>query len=197
MTDQGNASPRLTKSFHRDSRSTGMTSGRGAETIANANPRRQRAKRRLAKLELQMQFNRVANRLDARHFEIVVEMLKTNLYFEELRRTERAIWLRQPGANVDLQFSRGSTAKRDADKVRSQVSFLSETLKSDLEALASWAREHGPAAQVGSYSDREFYLDAPDAFVDFVIDAMRPELADYDSPDLAGSRASAARRGPA
>ncbi len=37
----------------------------------------------------------------------------------------------------------------------------------------------GMAAGVGSYSDREFFLDAPEAFVDFVIEAMRPELADY------------------
>ena len=144
-----------------------------------------------------MQFNHVANRLDARHFEIVVEMLKTQLGFEELRRTERAIWLRQPGANVDLQFSRSPTANRDAHKLRSQVSFLSNTPKSDLEALESWARERGLAAQVGSYSDREFYLDAPEAFIDFVIEAKAPALTDYDSPDLAGSRTSAARRGPA
>jgi hypothetical protein len=34
-------------------------------------------------------------------------------------------------------------------------------------------------AIVGSYSEREFYLDLPAAFVDFVIEAMRPELADY------------------
>jgi hypothetical protein len=40
-----------------------------------------------------MQFNHVANRLDARHFETVVEMLKAKLRFFELRRTERAIVL--------------------------------------------------------------------------------------------------------
>jgi hypothetical protein len=34
----------------------------------------------------------------------------------------------------------------------------------------------------GSYSDREFYLDAPAAFADLVIEAVRPELADYGSP---------------
>jgi hypothetical protein len=51
------------------------------------------------------------------------------LGFLELRRTERAIWLRQPGANVDLQFSRSQSAHRDADKLRSQVSFLSEPLE--------------------------------------------------------------------
>jgi hypothetical protein len=117
-----------------------------------------------------MTFNHVANRLDVRYFETVVDMLKTRLGFVELRRTERAIWLRQPGANVDLQFSRSETA---------QVSFLSETPRADLDELAAWARAHGMTAEVGSYSDREFFLDAPEAFVDFVIEAMRPELAEY------------------
>ncbi len=126
-----------------------------------------------------MKFNHVANRLDRRHFETVVEMLKTQLGFVELRRTERSIWLRQPGTNVDLQFSRSDTAERDADKLRSQVSFLSDTPKAALDELAAWAGERGLAATVGSYSDREFYLDAPAAFVDFVIEAMTPELADY------------------
>ena len=126
-----------------------------------------------------MQFNHVANRLDPRYFETVVAMLKEKLQFIELRRTERSIWLRQPGANVDLQFSRSDTANRDADKRRSQVSFLSETPRAALEELASWAQAHGMAASVGSYSDREFFLDAPAAFVDFVIEAMTPELADY------------------
>ena len=126
-----------------------------------------------------MIFNHVANRLDDNYFETVVEMLKVKLGFVELRRTGRAIWLRQPGANVDLQFSRSAVAYRDEDKIRSQVSFLSETPRAELEALAAWAEAHGMKAEVGSYSDREFFLDAPEAFVDFVIEAMRPELADY------------------
>jgi hypothetical protein len=126
-----------------------------------------------------MRFNHVANRLDAGHFETIVEMLRTRLDFVELRRTERSIWLRQPGTNVDLQFSRSETAHRDADKLRSQVSFLSETPREALEALAEWLHARGLAASVGAYSDREFYLDIPEALVDFVIEAMRPELADY------------------
>jgi hypothetical protein len=126
-----------------------------------------------------MKLNHVANRVDRHHFEAVVEMLKDKLGFVELRRTERSIWLRQPGTNVDLQFSRSETAHRDADKLRSQVSFLSDTPKAALEDLAAWARAHGMDATVGSYSDKEFYLDAPEAFVDFVIEAMTPDLADY------------------
>ncbi len=126
-----------------------------------------------------MRLNHVANRLSPRHFETVVEMLKAELDFVELLRTERAIWLRQHGANVDLQFSRSDTTDRAADKSRSQVSFLSETPQAALEHLATWARARGMEATVGSYSEKEFYLDAPDAFVDFVIEAMTPDLADY------------------
>ncbi len=126
-----------------------------------------------------MQLNHVANRLAPQHFEAVVEMLKSKLGFVELRRTDRAIWLRQSGSTVDLQFSRSETPGRDADKLRSQVSFLSETPRAALEDLAAWARAHGMGAVVGSYSDKEFFLDAPAAFVDFVIEAMTPDLADY------------------
>ena len=126
-----------------------------------------------------MKLNHVANRLASAHFEIVVEMLRTKLGFVELRRTERAIWLRQPGTNVDLQFCRSDTVHRDADQRFSQVSFLSETPEADLTDLAAWTQAHGVAATVGRYSDKEFFLDAPDAFVDFVIEAMTPDLADY------------------
>jgi hypothetical protein len=126
-----------------------------------------------------MRFNHVANRVNPRYFETVVEMFKTRLGFVELRRTERSIWLRQPGANVDLQFSRSETAARDQDKLRSQVSFLSETPQAALADLAEWAAAHGMEASVGRYSDKEFYLDAPAAFVDFVMEAMTPDMADY------------------
>lgn len=126
-----------------------------------------------------MQLNHIANRLDARHFEMVVALFKEKLGFVQLRRTERSIWLRQPGANVDLQFSQSPSVTRDEDKRRSQVSFLSDTPQAALETLATWARAQGLEATVGSYSDREFYLDLPEAFVDFVVEAMRPELANY------------------
>ncbi len=126
-----------------------------------------------------MRLNHVANRLDTRYFDTVVELLKSQLGFVELRRTERSIWLRQPGTNVDLQFSRSDTVNRDGDKQRSQVSFLSDTPHAALSDLAAWAQARGMQATVGAYSDKEFFLDAPDAFVDFVIEAMLPELADY------------------
>ncbi|WP_431267058.1 alpha/beta fold hydrolase [Dankookia sp. P2] len=87
-----------------------------------------------------MRLNHVANRLAPCHFETVVEMLVTQLGFRVLRRTERSIWLRQPGANVDVQSSRSETPTRDADKLRSQVAFLSETPREDLQGAGGLGR---------------------------------------------------------
>ncbi len=131
-----------------------------------------------------MRFNHIANRVSPEHFETVVALFTERLGFIELRRTGRAIWLRQPGATVDLQLSRrdpgySDPACRDDDKQRSQVAFLSETPEADLQRLAAYLQAQGLPASVGAYSPREFYLDAPAAFVDFVIEAMLPELADY------------------
>jgi hypothetical protein len=127
-----------------------------------------------------VRFNHVANRVNPDHLETVVALFTEQLEFVQLRRTERAIWLRQPGATIDLQLSSSDPGRRDGDKQRSQVSFLSETPEKDLQRLAAWLQARGLPASVAAYSEREFYLDAPAAFVDFVIEAMLPELADYD-----------------
>ncbi len=132
-----------------------------------------------------MKFNHVANRLHPAQFETVVALFAEALGFTILRRTERAIWMRQPGFNIDLQFSRSETPNRDADKLRSQIAFLSDTPEADLQRLAEFLTARGCPASVGAYSPREFYLDAPDAFVDFVIEAMLPELANYPLPEPA------------
>lgn len=126
-----------------------------------------------------MQLNHFSKRVEDKYFDIVVEMLKTQLGFIELRRTERCIWMRQAGANVDLQFSRSEIVNRDSDKRGSQVAFLSEAPRADLESLANWVRGKGLDATLGQWSDREFFLDIPAAFIDFVIEAMTPEMADY------------------
>lgn len=126
-----------------------------------------------------MKLNHFSNRVEDIYFDIVVEMLKTQLGFIELRHTERSIWMRQTGANIDLQLSRSEAANRDPDKRGSQVAFLSDTPRADLERLAAWVRGKGLDATLGQWSDKEFFLDIPAAFIDFVIEAMTPDMADY------------------
>jgi hypothetical protein len=126
-----------------------------------------------------MKLNHFANRVETAHFDTIVEAFTANLGFVVLRRTERSLHMRQPGANVDVQFSRTHNDHRDEDKRRSQISFITDTPRQDLEDLAAWFRTRGLEAAVGAYSDKEFFLDVPAAFIDFVIEAMLPELAEY------------------
>jgi hypothetical protein len=126
-----------------------------------------------------MKLDHVANRINDEYFDRFVEMLKERLGFQELRRRPWSVHLRQPGANVDLQFSRGTKPVPDEGRKASQISFLSDTPEADLTALMTWADEVGVEASVGAYSDKEFYLDIPEVFYGFVIEAMTPDCADY------------------
>ncbi|MGU3479081.1 hypothetical protein [Methylobacterium sp. D48H] len=83
---------------------------------------------------------------------------------------------------MDLQLSRSDTGHRDHDRQRSQISFLSDMPEADLNRLAAWFNVRGLPAQVDAYSDREFYLDVPAAFVEIIVEAMLPELAAYEPP---------------
>jgi len=89
--------------------------------------------------------------------------------------------IRHLNGRVDFQshtvfhpiLPRCSAEKAEAEVAGSR-SDLETTLGHEVYALAF---------PNGAYSEREFYLDAPEAFVDFVVAAMRPELADYGVPD--------------
>lgn len=126
-----------------------------------------------------MQFNHFANRVNAAHFEVIVELFKSQLGFLELRRSEMSIWMRQPGANIDIQFSQSLAKNRDEDKRGSQVSFITSSPRESLDSIASWCTSRGLKSEIGSWSDKEYFLDLPEAFVDFVIEAMTPDLAEY------------------
>ena len=126
-----------------------------------------------------MRLNHCANRVEKQHFETVVELFRSKLGFVELRRSEMSIWMRQPGANIDIQFSQSTTENRDDDKRGSQISFITGTPRESLEQLAAWLRSKDLQPVIGSWSEKEFFLDLPEAFVDFVIEAMTPDLAEY------------------
>lgn len=127
-----------------------------------------------------MKLNHVANRIVAGTLDLVIDFFTSSLGFRVMRRTQEDVWLRQDGATVDLQFSETHTKPLTGDKHNSHVSFLSPNPKEDLRRCEEWFRSRGWRAVVGSWSEKEFYLDVPDVFVDFAIEAMRPELADYE-----------------
>ena len=127
---------------------------------------------------------------------MVVSLFTEKLGFKVLRRKGSVVWMRQGGLPVDIQLSasdtkpetkgldinalRRSDHREICDKSRSQIAFLSEHPEEELRQLADWIEKKGYKTIVLGYSDKEFFLDMPDVFIDFVIEAMTPDCADYD-----------------
>jgi len=127
-----------------------------------------------------MQLNHCSNRVTKGSLDLVITLFEEELGFRVLRKTPTSVWMRQGETLVDLQFKETDAQPVGHDKHNSHVAFLSPTPREDLEALGAWLHRQGRRFRIGSWSDKEFYLDAPDMFVDFAIEAMKPELSHYD-----------------
>lgn len=142
-----------------------------------------------------MELNHCAFRVYKDDFEMVVSLFTDKLGFRVLRRKGSVVWMRQGETPVDIQLCASDTKpetkgididvlrRKDhreiCDKSRSQIAFLSEQPEKELKQLAAEIEQKGYKTFVLGYSDKEFFLDIPDVFVDFVIEAMTPDCADY------------------
>ena len=127
-----------------------------------------------------MKLNHVANRITKGHLDLMLELFTERLGFMLLRRIPTDIWLRQGSSNVDIQFCETDAQPIGSDKHNSHISFLSDTPEAELQKLARWFEDRGKKTRMGSWSTKEFWLDVPEVFVDFTLESMTPDLADYD-----------------
>lgn len=128
-----------------------------------------------------MILNHCANRIAKGTVRLMQKLFIEELGFKLLRGLPDEIWLRQGDGNGDIQFCETDEKPLlDHDKQNSHIGFISDRPEQELERLAAWFKEHGYESKIGSWSDKEFYIDVPKVFVDFSIEAMYPEIADYD-----------------
>jgi len=128
-----------------------------------------------------MIFNHCANRVKEGTVGLIKNFFIEELGFILLRGLPDEIWLRQGDANIDIQFCESDeVSPADQDKQNSHIAFISDKPEEDLKRLAIFFNDRGFETKIGSWSDKEFYLDVPEVFVDFSIEAMYPEIADYD-----------------
>ncbi|MBN1685145.1 MAG: hypothetical protein JW852_00745 [Spirochaetales bacterium] len=144
-----------------------------------------------------VELNHCAFRVSGNAFDFVVALFTERLGFRVLRRlNNRTVWMRQGEIPVDIQICASATTPetkwllgrffcagrfpwRKTDKFRSQISFLSDEPEKELRKLGTWIESMGYKPLVRAFSDEEFFLDVPGVFVDFIIEAMTPDCADY------------------
>lgn len=128
-----------------------------------------------------MILNHCANRITQGTTGLLKKLFVEELGFIVLRELPDEIWLRQDNANVDIQFCETDVKPNlDHDKQNSHIAFITDKPEEELETLATWFNKQGYETKLGAWSDKEFYLDVPEVFVDFAIETMYPEVAEYD-----------------
>lgn len=110
----------------------------------------------------------------------MLEFFTEELGFALVHRIPTDIWLRHPDANIDIQLCETDAPVALGDRHNSHIAFVSDTPEEDLKKAAAWFEQRGKQARIGSWSHREFWLDVPGVFVDFMLECMSTELIEYE-----------------
>jgi hypothetical protein len=79
----------------------------------------------------------------------------------------------QDGLDFDIQLiETKSTMLHDETRPNSQIAFISEKPLEDIEKVRRWAEGKNIMFTQNAWSDKEFYFDLPELFVDWVVEVM-------------------------
>ena len=78
-----------------------------------------------------------------------------------------------------VQFIETDQKPQDIDvKKNSHIAFLSDDPQKDIAELKTRVEGRGVQFKNGAWSDREFYFDCPDVFIDFVVEIMHASIVE-------------------
>lgn len=85
--------------------------------------------------------------------------------------------IEQEGKSMIVQFIETDQKPQATEEKRnSHIAFLSDDPKKDIAEMRAWIESKGFKCNDGAWSDREFYFDCPDVFVDFVVEIMHTSV---------------------
>lgn len=120
-----------------------------------------------------------AKRIAPKTLEFVMSLFE-ELECKESYWEEGARWamIEQEGKDMVIQFIETDQKPQEVNvKKNSHIAFLSESPKKDIEKLGHWVKAQGYSFNSGSWSEKEFYFDCPEVFIDFVIEIMHRSVA--------------------
>ena len=87
--------------------------------------------------------------------------------------------IEQEGKDMIVQFIQTDQKPQCTEVKRdSHIAFLSDNPKESIANLQEWISSKGIKFEDGSWSDKEFYFDCPEIFVDFVIEIMHTSIVE-------------------
>lgn len=95
--------------------------------------------------------------------------------------------LRQPGTNVDVQFTGLEPIDPPQRKTMNQLGFVSDDAQGEMESVQRWCEATGLETSTGDYGPGFRWIDVPEVFLDFVLEVMdRKSLlaTGYSEPEI-------------
>lgn len=127
-----------------------------------------------------MLFNHAAGQISIDRMDDAVALFTEHLGFGEVFRMDRPesaepfrmSILRQPGTNVDVQLTGMMPVEPQGRKTMSQLGFVSDDARADIESVRRWCDERGLRTVVGEFGPGFLWIDLPDVFMDFILEVM-------------------------
>lgn len=121
-----------------------------------------------------------AKRIAPKSLEFVMELF-AKLDCKESYWEKGARWamVEQEGKNVIMQFIETDQKPQSTEaKKNSHIAFLSDNPEEAISTIKTWIESKGVKFQSGAWSNKEFYFDCPEIFVDFVIEIMHTSVVE-------------------
>jgi hypothetical protein len=119
-----------------------------------------------------------AKRITPKSLEFVMELFaQLNCKKSYWEKGARWAMVEQEGKNMIIQFIETDQKPQKTEmKKNSHIAFLSDNPQETIANLKTEIESKGVKFKQGSWSDKEFYFDCPEIFIDFVIEIMHTSI---------------------
>jgi len=112
--------------------------------------------------------------------ELIAELLE-NFGCNIVYREKNARWcmIQQSTVPIDIQLIETKDKIIPISrKTNTHIAFLSDSPKEDIEEIELWCMEKNVRFRHGKWSDKEFWFDLPEIFINFVIEIMHTSIVE-------------------
>ena len=125
-----------------------------------------------------LELHHFAHRIAKGSLEFVIELFEQMGFFVSYREKDaRWAMIKQKSVNVDIQLIETDDKPLKTDiKTNCHIAFLSDNPEKEVERIKEWIESKNRKFVQGKWSDKEFWFDLPEIFIDFVIEVMNTSI---------------------
>ena len=124
----------------------------------------------------ELELHHFAHRIIKGSLEFVIELFEQMGFYVSYREKDaRCAMVKQNSVDIQLIETDDKPLQTEV-KINSHIAFISDNPEKEIERLKKWIESKDKKFVQGKWSDKEFWFDLPEIFVDFVIEVMNTSI---------------------